>query len=48
MAFGADLPTLNTGEPQCLGDHCSGDISMGEGEEGRGETVGEKGSRCPG
>ena len=30
---GADLPALSTAEPQCLGDHCRGDISMGEGEK---------------
>lgn len=26
-----NLPTLDTAEPQCLGDHCRGDISIGEG-----------------
>ena len=30
-----DPPNLNTAEPQCLDDHCRGDVSMGEGEEGR-------------
>jgi hypothetical protein len=39
---GVDPPSLNTAEQQCLDDHCRGDISMGEGEEGRGRTVGER------
>jgi len=33
---GVDPPTLNTAEPQCLDDHCRGDISMGREEEGEG------------
>jgi len=40
---GIDVPTLNTAGRQCLGDHWEGDISMGEGEEGRGEEEPESG-----
>jgi len=42
---GGDFATLNSVGPRCLGDNCSGDISMGKGEEWREETVGEMRSR---
>ena len=45
MAEGVVLLTLKTAEPQCLGDHCRGDISMGE-EKREGETVGEMSQQC--
>ena len=40
---GVDPPSLNAAGPQCLDDHCRGDISMGEGEEAKGrDGWGEK------
>lgn len=36
MVAGIDLLGPNTAGPQCLDDHCRGDISIGDGEEGGG------------
>ena len=42
MVEGVDPLALRTAERQVLDDHCRGDTSIGEGEEGEGETVGER------
>ena len=39
---GVGPPSLNTAGPQCLDDHCRGDISMGEGRRERERRLGRE------